>query len=227
MGPFGITLADAAHLAPRRDKMLAEVFKMPSYPWGPGEQARYCDRNTFTLSAALDGFLKSREGQDADLWQMMTDEVYRPIGIHHMSTKFTVESDGSQGIPFFGWALFMTVDDIAKISMLLQNNGRHDGHQILSPTRLAEALYQTDKRGLPTGDSNEFGNKSYHLSMWHTPFTGQSGYSTSVPQMRGWGGKLVSLMPNGMVGFRLGNGGSQSLEMIQVADRIKPFVPPE
>jgi CubicO group peptidase (beta-lactamase class C family) len=214
---------NAWYLAPGLDNMLTEVFKMPSYPWGSGEHARYCDRNTFTLAAALNSLLKSKEGEHANLWQMMTEEVYGPIGIHHMSTKFTVEPDGSQGVPFLGWALFMTVDDIAKISMLLQNGGRHNDEQILSPGRLAEALYQTEKRGLPTGASNEFGDHSYHMSFWHTPYTGATGFSTSVPEMHGWGGMLVCLMPNGITGFRIGNGGTRSLEMIKAADRIMPF----
>jgi hypothetical protein len=175
----------------------------------------------------LDSLLKSREGKNADLWQMMTEEVYKPIGIHHMSSKFTTEPDGSRGVPFLGWGLFATVDDIAKVSMLLQNGGRHEGKQILSPTKLAEALYQTDKRGLPTGESNEFGKNSYHMALWHTPYTTESGFSTSTSEMHGWGGMLVCLMPNRMTGFRIGNGGTRSLEMIKAADRIRPFAPGE
>jgi hypothetical protein len=218
---------NAWYLAPGLKSMLAEVFKLPSYPWGPGEHARYCDRNTFILAAALDSFLKSREGKSADLWQMMTAEVYQPIGIHHMTTKFTAEPDGSQGVPFLGWALFMTVDDIAKISMLLQNGGRQGDEQILSPARLAEALYQTGKRGLPTGAANAFGDHSYHMSFWHTPYASESGVVTSVPEMHGWGGMLVCLMPNGITGFRIGNGGTRSLEMIEAARRIRGFEPDE
>jgi CubicO group peptidase (beta-lactamase class C family) len=214
---------NAWYLAPGKDKMLAEAFKRPSYPWGSGVHARYCDRETFTLSAAMDSLLKSREGGDADLWRMLTEEVYRPIGIQHMSSKFTQEPDGSRGIPFLGWALFMTVDDIAKISILLQNGGRHEGRQILSPTKLAEALYQTGIRGLPTGASNEFGDHSYHMALWHTPFTTESGFAASVPEMHGWGGMLVALMPNGITGYRIGNGGTRSLEMIEAANRIRPF----
>ena len=214
---------NAWYLAPGRDAMLAEVFKRPKYPWGPGKYVRYCDRDTFTLSAAMDSLLKSREGADANLWDMMNEEVYKPIGIHHMSTKFTTEPDGSQGIPFLGWALFMTVDDIAKIALLLQNGGQHEGSQILSPGKLAEALYQTEIRGLPTGAKNEYGDNSYHMSFWHTPFVTESGLTTSVAEMHGWGGMLVALMPDGITGFRIGNGGTRSLEMIRAANRIRPF----
>ena len=216
---------NAWYLAPGLKKMLAEVFKRPKYPWGPGVHARYCDRDTFTLAAALDSLLKRREGSKASLWTMMTGEVYGPIGVRHISTKFTVEPDGSQGVPFLGWGLFMTVDDIAKLSMLLQQGGQHDGRQILSPTKLAEALYRTEKRGLPTGESNEYGKNSYHMALWHTPYATESGFTTSTAEMHGWGGMLVCLMPNGITGFRIGNGGTRSLEMIRVGDHIRPFSP--
>lgn len=214
---------DAWYLASGLDEKLTFVFKNPKHPWGPGVHARYRDRDIFVLSAAMDSLLKSREGGDAHLWRMMTEEVYKPIGIHHMSSKFTTEPEGSQGMPFLGWALFMTVDDIAKVSMLLQDGGWHKGEQILSPTKLAEALYQTEIRGLPTGASNEFGEHSYHMSFWHTPYTTETGFTTSVAEMHGWGGMLVCLMPNGMTGFRIGNGGTRSLEMIDAAHRIRPF----
>jgi hypothetical protein len=42
--------------------------------------------------------------------------------------------------------------------------------------------------------------------------------------MSGYGGNIVQLMPNGIIGFRLGNGGGKPLEqMMLIADRIRPF----
>ncbi|MSQ99406.1 MAG: hypothetical protein EXR85_08970 [Xanthomonadales bacterium] len=61
------------------------------------------------------------------------------------------------------------------------------------------------------------------MSFWHTPFVTESGLTTSVAEMIGWGGMLVALMPNGITGFRIGNGGTRSLEMIRAANRIRPF----
>lgn len=72
------------------------------YPWGPGEIARYSSINTFILSAAMDGFLKSKEGPDADIWEMVLSEVYRPIGIFHAPIMRTIQSDKSPGLPIFG-----------------------------------------------------------------------------------------------------------------------------
>ena len=154
----------------------------------------------------------------------MTDEVYGPIGIHHLPANRTKEPDGSLGVPFLAWGLYLTADDTAKIGTLLQNGGQHNGEQLLSAAKLAEALYQTDVRGLPTGESNEYGSASYHMTLWHFPYRTISGGLTSIGQMHGWGGNVVSLIPNGMIGYRFGNGGYVPVEgVIPVADRIRPF----
>jgi hypothetical protein len=45
-----------------------------------------------------------------------------------------------------------------------------------------------------------------------------------APRMSGYGGNIVQLMPNGMVGFRFGSGGDVALErMTVIADKIRPF----
>ena len=85
---------------------------------------------------------------------MMMDEVYRPIGIHHLTQNGSIEPDGGPSVPFLAWGLYLTIDDTAKIGTLLLSGGQHNGVQLLSPTKLAEALYQADVRGLPTGDAN-------------------------------------------------------------------------
>ena len=213
----------AWYLEPTLAGKLDEVFKIPSYPWGPGEHARYRDRDIFTLSAALESFYKKKEGEDADLWQMMVDEVYRPIGIHHISMTRTRETNGP-GTPILAWGIYVSIDDIAKIAMLLQEGGAHDGVQLLSRAGLAEAMYETDARGLPTGASNIHGAKSYHLSLWQEPYITHSGKTVYAPRMVGYGGNMVQLMPNGIIGFRFGNGDEVPLEqMTIIADKIRPF----
>lgn len=213
----------AWYLAPSRQEKLDEVFKIPNYPWGPGEVTRYRDLDIFTLSAALDSLYRRKEGSDADIWQMMIDEVYLPIGIHHMSMSRTRES-GGPGVPLLAWGIYLTIDDIAKIAGLLQNGGVHEGVHLLSEAGMAEALYETDVRGLPTGEKNKFGAKTYHQSLWHENYVTESGKTYATPRMSGYGGNIVYLMPNGIIGFRMGNGGGKPLEqMIIVADKILPF----
>ena len=213
----------AWYLAPTIAEKLDYTFKVRSHPWGPGEHARYRDRDIVMLAAALDSLYRKKEGKDADLWQMMLDEVYGPLGIHHMPKNRTWETD-RVAVPLLGWGIYVTLDDIAKIGGLMQNGGEHDGEQLLSKAVLAEAMYETDVRGLPTGESNEFGDNSYHLSFWHENYTTGSGKTYAIPTMSGWGGNIVKLMPNGIIGFRAGNGGDKPVErMIVVADKIRPF----
>ena len=211
------------YFAPTLEEKLDEVFKVPNYPWGPGEHARYRDRDIFVGSAALESLLREKEGDDADLWQMMVDEVYQPIGIQHISMTHTREKN-ERGTPMMAWGIYVSIDDIAKISMLIQNGGMHNGIQLLSQEGISEALYETKIRGLPTGESNIHGAKSYHLTLWHENFKTQDGRVYNAPRMSGYGGNIVQLMPNGIIGFRIGNGGDKKLEqMTIIADQIRSF----
>jgi hypothetical protein len=200
------------------------AFSYGNYPWGPGEVARYNSINTFVLSAAMDGFLKSKEGPDADIWEMVFAEVYRPIGIFHAPIMRTLESDESPGLPFFGYGLYPNVDDVAKLSILLHNSGRHQGRQLLHAERLAEAMFRTEKTGLPTGESNEYGVLTYHLSFNGLPYRGEDGRLHRIPFSTGYGGNHWVLLPNAITTFRFTDTNRYGIgSMIDVATAVCPF----
>ncbi len=203
---------------------LDVCFSYGNYPWGPGEIARYNSINTFVLSVAMDSFLKSKEGPDADIWDMVLEEVYKPIGIRYAPIMRTHEADGGRGIPIFGYGLYPTVDDVAKVARLFQNGGQHQGRQLLHDGKLAEALYQTDVRGLPTGESNRYGDAMYHISFWSMPYRTANGDFFLVPYMSGFGGNHVVLMPNGITTFRFTDAHVYGVDsMVRAADAISPF----
>jgi hypothetical protein len=203
---------------------LDVAFSYGNYPWGPGEVARYNSINTFILSAAMDGFLKSKEGPDADIWEMVLTEVYRPIGILYAPIMRTLESDEGTGLPFFGYGLSPNIDDVAKLSILLQNGGRHQGRQLLHAGRLAEAMFRTDVTGLPTGESNEYGRLTYHLSFNGSPHRGEDGRLHRIPFSTGYGGNHWVLLPNGISAFRFTDADRYGIDsMVDVAEAIQPF----
>jgi hypothetical protein len=206
---------------------LDVVFAYGNYPWGPGEVARYNSINTFALGVAMDTFLKRQEGPEADIWDMVVEEVYRPIGIQHAPIMRTVELDGGRGLPIFGYGLYPTVDDIAKVARLYQDGGRHNGEQLLHPGRLATALYQVAGAGLPNGDRNATGEFRYSTSFWGLPYRTASGDVTMVPYMTGYGGNLVAVMPNGVTAFRLADGHNYDVAaMVRVGEAVRPFPAP-
>ena len=193
-----------------------------NYPWRPGEVARYDSMHTFILSAAMDSYLKTREGPDADLWDMVRDEVLRPIGAFHVPIMRTVESDGGRGLPIMGFGLYLTIDDVAKIAALLQSGGKHAGRQLLHPGKLAEALYQTESRGLPTGGLGE--DHQYQLSFWMKPFNDNRGCETWLPKMVGYGGNIVMILPNGVTAFRFADNHQYGVHDLTVAaHEVRPL----
>ena len=186
---------------------LATAFTSANYPWGPGERFRYRDMDTFILAAAMGNFLRSREGETANLWDMVVEEVLGPIGVKNAPMIHTIEPDGSRGIPILNEGYFPTYDEIAKISLLFQNKGNHLGAQLLSAVKLGEALYRTNVRGnpFPPGVSR-FAGFTYHMGLWHVPIDlGEC--KISVSRMSGWGGNAVLLMPSGSIAFTLRNKG--------------------
>jgi hypothetical protein len=194
------------------------------YTWGPGEVLRYNSTQTFILAAAMDAFLKQKEGPDAHLWDMVTREVFEPIGIAHALAMHTLERDGRRGVPLLAVGLYPTVDDVAKLVTLLQNGGRHDGRQILSAGKVAEALYRTAVTGLPTGAKNRFGEGRYLLSFWSVPYRTDTDCFFQIPYMAGFGGNVVALLPNGVSVFRLADGETWDLEtMIRAGEALRPF----
>jgi Beta-lactamase len=201
-------------------------FSFGKYPWGPGEVVRYNDLNTFVLAAAMDSFLKRQAGPQRHLWDMMVTDVFRPLGVFQLPLRHTQEVAGERGIPLLGHGLYPTIDDLAKLTTLLQHGGQHHGQPLLSAARLAEALYRTDAKGLPSGwTGNRFGQGSYHLSFWSVPYRTATGCVFQIPHMLGAGGNIVMLLPNGLSSFRVTDGGEDSDvdTMVLAGEAIRPF----
>jgi len=210
--------------AKSRQEKMDIAFSYGDYPWGPGEVARYNSINTFILSAAMGGFLKSKEGPKADIWEMVLTEVFKPIGIFHAPIMRTIEPDGSKGLPIFAYGLYPNVDDVAKLSILLQNGGRHRGRQLLHSGRLAEALCRTNVTGLPTGERDHYGEVTYYLAFNGLPYRFRDGRVRRIPVSTGFGGNHWVLLPNGVTTFRFCDANKYGVgSMIDVAEAICPF----
>lgn len=197
-------------------------FSYGNYPWRPGEILRYNSINTFVLGAAMDSFLKSKEGTNANLWDMVTKDVLKPIGIDQLPLMHTRENDGSVGLPHFAFGLYPTVDDTAKIVTLLHNGGQLDEVQLLSEMKLSEALCRKGIVGLPSEYSNRYGDVGYHMSFWSEPIKTEAGRYFQIPFMSGAGGNRVVLAPNGVSSFIFTGAGEKNfLSFVQATATIK------
>lgn len=175
---------------------IAAAFDWPnSAP--PGTQWVYRTFDTFIVVRALHNYLQSMEGSEADIFDWVVDEVFVPIrigpGAH---TTLRTKDDNWQGQPYGGYGLWWIADDVAKFSTFLNNDGGAvDGQQLLPPDLLADAMQQDpDDRGVEIGK-----DWMYNNAFWATKFDHRRGYDCEfwVPNMQGYSGIMVVLMPNG------------------------------
>ncbi len=207
---------------------IREVGRYRNYPWSPGEVLRYRSTDTFILSVAMDRFLKTREGPDAMLWEMMNREVYQQIGIRYLPSMHTEDPDPLNQVPDLGYQLFPTVDDIARIVALLRNGGKHNEAQLLDHDLVTRMLNPGANSGLPSGwYYREGGEARYALGYWLIPHRGIDGCEVTIPAMVGAGGNNVIPMDNGITAFRFADryednpGTYDSYHMRKISDRIK------
>ncbi len=200
-------------------------FAYNNYPWGRDQVVRYNSTHTFVLSAAMDAYLKSKEGGDARIWDMVTQEVLAPIGIRNVPIMHTREEGGRSGVPYFAMGLYPRPEDLAKVCMFLQNGGKWEGAQLIDPEAVKAALFRDGGRRLPTGTRNDNGDPHlYQLSFWSEPIQAGTDCFHQVPYMMGYGGNMVVLAPNGISGFRFSDTHNYDvLGMIRDMERIRPF----
>ena len=159
------------------------------------------------------------------LWERLSEAVFEPIGIHHMTMIHVPDEQTGPGIPLLASGLRLTVDDLSKIVTLLQNGGVHEGRQLLHPTLLEEALYRTGEiEGLPSGKSFADGDQAYHMSFWALPYRSERGDYFQVLFMSGAAGNTVFLAQNGVSTVVLTDHGSDvySLKALVVAPHSPP-----
>ncbi|MFQ6007153.1 MAG: serine hydrolase [Woeseia sp.] len=190
----------------RADK-LAAAFRYGDYPWAPGQIVRYNTAHTFILGAAMHSFYEAMEGPNANVWQMMRDEVYGPIGIQALPTIQTVDDEP---IPIYGFGLFLNAYDTARVSQLLSNDGVYNGQQILHRVRTRQSMYKTTDMGFNTYASvpivGSSQNARYLNSFWSFELVGPSTCTARIPYMWGFGGNFVVILQNGISAFRYADG---------------------
>jgi CubicO group peptidase (beta-lactamase class C family) len=206
------------------EEKLAAMSALPDAPSQPGQVFNYASTNTFVLSCALNEYVKSKEGPEADYWEMIREEVLRPLGIPHLPLVRTLEEGGKPGIPIMGWGSYPTVCEAAKIAQLVHDEGEFQGVQLLNRNKVREALYRTSRRGLDAGIS--FGHHEYYLhSMWITGVN-LSNCSVYASSMRGHGGNHVTVLPSGAVAVRFGDQNLYDVApMVAVAEFYKTSCP--
>src|SRR6266850_1061229 len=233
---------DGWYTAPSSGEKLRRTAAMEPYPWEPGTVWRYRDQDFFLLGVAIDAFVKSVRGPDADAWTMLEQEVFKPIGIRYAPAVRTREASGRDGVVWFNAGYYPTLDDLAKIALLYQHHGEHNGQQLLHRQLTDDLLAARDaidkkadlseaRREAPArGPESEL----YRMGFHYTPFTGsRSQRLFFLPTMSGSGDNEVILYPNDLVSIRIAKAAElpegeraqagDALATPRAVDRLMPF----
>jgi CubicO group peptidase (beta-lactamase class C family) len=192
----------------------------------PGTRWVYRTSDTFILTRALQNYLQTREGPEADIYQFVVNEIYIPLklGPGAYTTMRTADKDW-QGQAEGGYGQWWIPDDIAKIgTFLIADGGQINSEQSLHPGLLAAAMQQeTDERGVKI-DSQ----RMYNNSFWANHYTPANGYDCEfwVPQMLGVSGNVVALFPNGITYYYFSDNREFTWEAaLKETDKILPLCP--
>ena len=124
-----------------RESKIRDAFAFHKKQATPGTTWVYQSAATFLLTQAMNTYLRQKQGQNADIFNLVKNDVYEPL---LMSPGFmsTIRTENSpNGAPTGYYGLFFNKDDVAKISNFLNSaDGKIHGEQVLEPSRLAGAL---------------------------------------------------------------------------------------
>lgn len=194
----GRTMANFFAAEPYADKMrLALSFPHKAKP---GSKWVYHTSDTFLAARAMNNYLRDKAGSGADIFDMLRDDVLKPISVGPDSLVSSRTDNSPGGAPFGGYGMFWTQDSVAKFAKFLNNDhGAINGKQVLDPTLLAATMQQTpEARGMTTKGAKPM---KYQNGFWGREFTSSDNpvYTSPfyVPFMSGYGGITVAMMPNG------------------------------
>jgi CubicO group peptidase (beta-lactamase class C family) len=210
---------------PYRER-IAAAFNAPHIA-ASGTRWVYRTSDTFILTRALHNYLQTQKGPEADIFQFVVDEVYRPLGLGPGAyTTMRTADDGWQGQAEGGYGTWWIPDDIAKLALLLNNNsGRINGAQILHPDLLAATLqHDPADRGVRI-DSR----RMYNNAFWADRYTPAVGFDCEfwVTEMQGVSGNVVALFPNGITYYYFSDNKEFTWEAaLRETDKIVPLCSP-
>jgi hypothetical protein len=200
---------------------LGDAFQFKRNYAPPGTKWVYQSSATFLVTQAMNAYLQKRRGKGADIFDLVCDDVYKPLHVSAGGLTTIRTENSSNGAPSGYYGLFFSQDDVAKIGNFLNNSGGViDGRQVLEATRLKEALFRAPNAsvtGVPVLGSSSIsalgpptlgrngpatsGTRRYARGFWGKHMTTGEfpEYSCNfwVSLMSGYGGNIVALLPNG------------------------------
>ena len=210
-----------------------DAFRPFPHRAAPGTTWVYQDVATFITNHAMDNYLKQQQGGSADIFNLVRNDVYKPIEISQGGLTALRTDNSANGKPLGCIGLFYIQDDVAKIGKLLNNDhGMVNGSQILDPVRLQDSMFQNPSTmGLlvpDTGTPVVPNTLRYNNNFWAKKMTRdeypQYGCDFWLPFMNGFGGITIALLPNGTTFYVFSDAGEPNwVSAVNESNKLSPM----
>ncbi len=178
----------------------------------------------YALGAALNALYKRKTGAAADFYDdVLVAQIWRKLKLSPPAgvTRRTYDAIAQ---PFTGWGLTFHRDDLAKLATFVNvDHGMSAGVPLVDTHMLMAALQRDPTETGLRASTEDF---RYHNGFW--AWNAQSALGCRAPAwislMSGFGGIVVSLMPNGVTYYYVSDSGVYAWARAAAeADKIKPF----
>ncbi len=187
----------------------------------PGTQFVYHSSDTYLLGVALNRFLKSKMGQQADVFKdVLLKDIWPAMTLSPVAYRTRRTLDDSQQA-FSGFGLYFTRGDIAKFSVFF--NSQLSG-PLLDQNKLRSALQQTSEPfGLLAKDDNiRYGNGFWARDVGE--FTSCTN-DTWLPFMSGFGGISIVFMPGNRLYYYFSDSAAAQYDWQPAISELDKFNP--
>ena len=143
---------DATFLADKTKNHWVSDFFNAKWKTAPGESFKYINENIYMLCAVL------KRVTGMTVTEYLTPRLYEPLGYGRVPFW---ESDPG-GIEAGGWGLFITTEELAKLSLCYLQGGIYDGKQVIPTGWVREAA----RKQVDTNRKNADSAAGYGYCFW-------------------------------------------------------------
>lgn len=179
----------------------------------PGKIAVYHTTDTYLLGVAMNRFLKSKAGPQADIHSYLYERLFKPLGLSPLA-QWTQRTDDPVAQPFTGFGLIFLAEDIAKIAAHLADDASRD--QNLPGPEVEATMFRG--AGVTVDFTSGRTPYAYRNGVWGIDFGRPLGCraATWIPFMSGYGGIVVAMFPNDSVYYQFTDGGHSSFKNVAI-----------
>ncbi|MGI9221603.1 MAG: hypothetical protein ACR2QS_11285 [Woeseiaceae bacterium] len=190
----------------------------------PGTHLSYHTWDTYLAGTAMNYFLRSQRGEDADFFDdLLVDRLWRPLNLSRMAAN-TRRSYDEMNQPYTGFGLTLTRDDVVKLARFIGvQDGRIDEEPLLD-RNLFDAIKQRspEDRGMVAEfETIRYNNgfRSFDVSSYI-----ECEEPAWVVVLSGFGGIIVAIMPNDTAYYYFSDGNvHRYLNAVRESHRIRPM----